>query len=146
MSSPVAATVETAAAKVAHAPESKAKAKKPRQSRGKKEETDKPEKKKAEPAPKEAKEEESQEDKDTKAKGGAKRKAPGEKHPPFEEIIRECISEATGDVRDGVSRPAIKSAFFAPTSTCPCCHSAGPFADAFGYPGQNSLSLAMVSR
>jgi hypothetical protein len=107
MSSPVAAPVETAAAKVA--PESKAK--KPRQSRAKKEDTDKPEKK-AEPAAKEAKEEDSKED---KTKGAAKRKAPGEKHPPFEEIIRECISEATGDVRDGVSRPAIKSALFAPT-------------------------------
>jgi hypothetical protein len=114
MSSPVAAAAESPAAKVAHAPESKAK--KPRQSRAKKEETDKPEKKKAEPAAKEAKEEDS---KDDKTKGAAKRKAPGEKHPPFEEIIRECIAEATGDVRDGVSRPAIKSALFAPTCTRP---------------------------
>jgi hypothetical protein len=44
-------------------------------------------------------------------KGAAKRKPAGEKHPPFEEIIRECIAEAKEDVREGVSRPAIKSTF-----------------------------------
>ncbi|KAG8807039.1 hypothetical protein FRC18_005775, partial [Serendipita sp. 400] len=98
MSSP---TVEPVADVAASAPESKPK--KPRQSRAKKEETTE---KKETPAP--AKESKATKESDAKAKGAAKRKPTGEKHPPFEDIIRECIAEATGDVRDGVSRPTIK--------------------------------------
>lgn len=140
MSSPVAAHTVDSPAKVAAAPESKAK--KPRPSQAKKEKTEKaekPEKKKAEPKEKKetkAKETSKEEDKEEKDKAGVaagaagagKRKTPGEKHPPFEEIIRECIAEATGDVRDGVSRPAIKSTSLYALLVSHCCRSATPLA------------------
>jgi len=97
MSSP--AAVDPVAQITSPAPE--AKAKKPRVSRAKKDDSDK--KTESKTVDKESKDKEA---KDKKA--APKRKTAGEKHPPFEEIIRECISEAVGDVRDGVSRPAIK--------------------------------------
>lgn len=90
MSSPVDAVAEI----TSPAPETPA-PKKPRQSRAKKDDAEAPVT--TEKA-----------DKESKPKA-TKRKATGGSHPPFEEIIRECISEATGDVREGVSRPAIKS-------------------------------------
>lgn len=104
MSSPAAAPIDPVAEVASPAPEPKPK--KPRASRAKKEATEtttekKKEKEESTPAAK---------DKESKlAKGAAKRKPAGEKHPPFEEIIRECIAEAKEDVREGVSRPAIKS-------------------------------------
>lgn len=102
MSSP--AAVDPVAEITSPAPEASKAAKKPRVSRVKKDETEK----KVEPKVKEAKDKDTKEK--TKEKAAApKRKTTGEKHPPFEEIIRECITEAVGDVRDGVSRPAIKS-------------------------------------
>jgi hypothetical protein len=88
------------------------KAKKPRGSRAKKEDVEvkhAPASTKESKEPKETKEPKDTKEKDAKTKAAPKRKATGEKHPPFEDIIRECITEATGDVREGVSRPAIKS-------------------------------------
>ncbi|PVG02166.1 hypothetical protein CPB86DRAFT_823025 [Serendipita vermifera] len=87
------------------------KAKKPRGSRAKKEDVEvkhAPASTKESKEAKETKEPKDSKEKDTKTKAAPKRKATGEKHPPFEDIIRECITEATGDVREGVSRPAIK--------------------------------------
>jgi len=104
MSSP--AVVDPVAQIASPAPESKAKAKKPRASRGTKKDDSDKKTTETKTVEKETK------DKETKEKKPApKRKTAGEKHPPFEEIIRECITEAVGDVRDGVSRPAIKSTF-----------------------------------
>jgi hypothetical protein len=109
MSSP--AAVDPVAQITSPAPE--AKAKKPRVSRAKKDDSEK--KTESKTVDKESKD---KEPKDKKA--APKRKTAGEKHPPFEEIIRECISEAVGDVRDGVSRPAIKSKSMKPTLRPPC--------------------------
>jgi hypothetical protein len=85
------------------------KAKKPRGSRAKKEDVEVKHAPASTKEPKETKESKDTKEKDAKTKAAPKRKATGEKHPPFEDIIRECITEATGDVREGVSRPAIKS-------------------------------------
>lgn len=113
MSSPAAPAIDPPAK--ATSPVTEPKTKKPRQSRAKKEEV---EKKEPQPASKDSK------DAKEGAKAPAKKKAaktPGEKHPPFEEIIRECITESTAD-KDGVSRPAIKSTCLPDLAPTPVSH------------------------